>query len=202
MPEGWEAASLGDCVSFRSGGTPSKQKSEYWGGAVPWVSAKDLKTHRIGDAQDYLTEAGASAAKMADTNSILILVRGMTLLKDVPVGLVTRPLAFNQDIKALIANAEVDPLFLSCLFVGKKPAMMGLVNTANHGTGRLDTDLPKGLPLDLPPLAEQRKIPTIFSTWDRAIETTEALLATAHTQKRALMQELLTGKRRFPGFEG
>ncbi len=54
----------------------------------------------------------------------------------------------------------------------------------------------------LPPLAEQRKIADILSTWDRAIETTEALLATARTQKRALMQSLLTGKRRFPEFEG
>ena len=53
-----------------------------------------------------------------------------------------------------------------------------------------------------PPLPEQRKIADILSTWDQAIETTEALLATARTQKRALMQALLTGKRRFPEFEG
>jgi len=43
---------------------------------------------------------------------------------------------------------------------------------------------------------------TILSTWDRAIEKTESLLANARTQKRALMQQLLTGKRRFPEFEG
>ena len=55
---------------------------------------------------------------------------------------------------------------------------------------------------DLPPLPEQRKIADILSTWDRAIETTEALLATARTQKRALMQSLLTGQRRFPEFKG
>ena len=54
----------------------------------------------------------------------------------------------------------------------------------------------------LPPLPEQRKIADILSTWDRAIETTEALLATARTQKRALMQTLLTGKRRFTEFIG
>lgn len=54
----------------------------------------------------------------------------------------------------------------------------------------------------VPPLPEQRKIADILSTWDQAIETTEALLANARTQKRALMQQLLTGKRRFPEFEG
>ena len=54
----------------------------------------------------------------------------------------------------------------------------------------------------LPPLPEQRKIADILSTWDQAIEKTEALLSNARTQKRALMQQLLTGKRRFPAFEG
>lgn len=58
------------------------------------------------------------------------------------------------------------------------------------------------VPLVLPPLSEQRKIAEILSTWDRAIEANEALLANARTQKRALMQSLLTGKRRFPEFEG
>lgn len=60
----------------------------------------------------------------------------------------------------------------------------------------------KQLWVALPPLPEQRKIADILSTWDRAIETSEALLATARTQKRALMQSLLTGKRRFSEFEG
>ena len=53
-----------------------------------------------------------------------------------------------------------------------------------------------------PSLPEQRKIAEILSTWDAAIEKAKALLATARTQKRALMQSLLTGKRRFPEFEG
>lgn len=202
VPEGWDPTTLGEAVSFRSGGTPSKQKPEYWGGEIPWISAKDLKFHKIDKAIDNLTDDGARAAKMAAVNSILILVRGMTLLKDVPIGLVTKPVAFNQDIKALVAKDGVDPLFFSYYLAGKKSAMMGLVNTANHGTGRLDTDLLKGLAINLPPLPEQKKIAEILSTWDRAIETAKALLATARTQKRALMQTLLTGKRRFPEFEG
>ena len=202
VPEGWVATSLGECVSFRSGGTPSKRNPDYWDGDIPWISAKDLKSHRITDAQDHLTDAGAASAKMAEPDNILLLVRGMTLLKDVPVGLVTRSMAFNQDIKALVSSLNVDPLFLSYLLVGKRLAMMGLVNTANHGTGRLDTDLLKSLPLVLPPLPEQRKIADILTTWDQTIETTEALLAAARAQKRALMQSLLTGKRRFPEFEG
>ncbi|HCG5282829.1 TPA: restriction endonuclease subunit S [Vibrio parahaemolyticus] len=48
----------------------------------------------------------------------------------------------------------------------------------------------------LPPLPEQRKIAKILSTWDKAISTTETLIETSKQQKKALMQQLLTGKKR------
>ncbi|HCG8252793.1 TPA: restriction endonuclease subunit S [Vibrio parahaemolyticus] len=50
--------------------------------------------------------------------------------------------------------------------------------------------------LPIPPLPEQRKIAKILSTWDKAIATTEKLIDTSKQQKKALMQQLLTGKKR------
>ena len=50
--------------------------------------------------------------------------------------------------------------------------------------------------LPLAPLPEQQKIAKILSTWDKAIATTERLIATSQQQKKALMQQLLTGKKR------
>jgi len=58
------------------------------------------------------------------------------------------------------------------------------------------------LPIAIPPLAEQKKITEILSTWDQAIEKTETLIANSEAQKKALMQKLLTGKKRLPGFDG
>lgn len=52
----------------------------------------------------------------------------------------------------------------------------------------------------LPPINEQKKIAKILSTWDKAITTTEQLLANSQQQKEALMQQLLTSKGRFPEF--
>ncbi|WDL82648.1 restriction endonuclease subunit S [Aeromonas bestiarum] len=48
----------------------------------------------------------------------------------------------------------------------------------------------------LPPLNEQKRIAKILSTWDKAINTTEQLLANSQRQKKGLMQQLLTGKKR------
>ncbi|WP_299587880.1 restriction endonuclease subunit S [uncultured Microbulbifer sp.] len=52
------------------------------------------------------------------------------------------------------------------------------------------------LRISIPPLTEQKKIAQILSTWDKAIDTSEKLLANSCQQKKALMQQLLTGKKR------
>lgn len=52
----------------------------------------------------------------------------------------------------------------------------------------------------VPPLPEQHKIAEMLAAWENAIEGAEALIANAHTQKKALMQSLLTGRKRLPGF--
>ncbi len=53
-----------------------------------------------------------------------------------------------------------------------------------------------------PPVAEQKKIAQILSTWDKAISVTEKLLTNSQQQKKALMQQLLTGKKRLPDENG
>lgn len=58
-----------------------------------------------------------------------------------------------------------------------------------------------GLIFPHPPLPEQQKIVQFLSTWDKAIEKLEALVAAKQKRKKALMQQLLTGKKRFPDFE-
>src|SRR5438094_46611 len=94
--------SLREIVRSRAGKTPSRSRSLYWGGGVPWVTAKDLKTHRLRSSQERITEAAVQqGAPLAAPGDVLILVRGMTLLKDVPIGLVETPMSYNQDVRCL-----------------------------------------------------------------------------------------------------
>lgn len=53
-----------------------------------------------------------------------------------------------------------------------------------------------------PPLAEQQRIADILTTEDKVIELKEKRLAEKQQQKKYLMQQLLTGKKRLPGFSG
>ncbi|ASJ72807.1 restriction endonuclease subunit S [Granulosicoccus antarcticus] len=75
---------------------------------------------------------------------------------------------------------------------------------SRQGAGRfkLNKASLERIPLLTPPLPEQRKIAKILQTWDRAIAATEKLIDASKQQKKALMQQLLTGKKRFAGFEG
>ena len=63
-------------------------------------------------------------------------------------------------------------------------------------TKTITKDDVRQLKIYCPPLPEQKKIAQILFTWDKAITTTEQLIANSQQQKKALMQQLLTGKKR------
>lgn len=201
-PKGWEIVRINDVVESISGGTPSRHNKDYWGGQNPWISAKDLKQHYITNSIDTLTELGFKKAKKAPKGSTLILVRGMTLLKDIPIGYVPQEVAFNQDIRALIPIDGLNTLFFSYLLKSEKVNISRLVSIAGHGTGRLENEALLNHNISLPPVVEQQKIADILSTWDQAIATTEQLIANSQQQKKALMQQLLTGKKRLRDGDG
>lgn len=184
---------LKDVVTFLSGGTPSKSRADFWGGEFPWVSAKDLKSPVITNSVDRLSATGFATANVAPQNSVLILVRGMTLFKDVPVCLAGCDVAFNQDIKALIVEDTIVPKYLLYYLASQKKKLLDLVDTAGHGTGRLDTDSLKAFSVLLPPLPEQTAIANLLSTWDEAIEKAERLIAAKEKQYAGLSMRLLFG---------
>jgi type I restriction enzyme S subunit len=82
--------------------------------------------------------------------------------------------------------------FLQCLYDGTFQSISKKTTSIAHlGVSRF-----ADLKLAWPPLPEQKKIAQILSTWDKAITTTEQLLANSQQQKKSLIQQLLTGKKR------
>jgi type I restriction enzyme S subunit len=182
----WRETTLGQLTDFLSGGTPSKDVPEYWGGSVPWVSAKDMKRFRLDNTEDHVTADGiANGTKLIPEGTVLLLVRGMTLLNDLPICVTGRPMTFNQDVKALRPKAGVQSDFLSYLLLGNKERLLGLVDLAGHGTGRLNSDELKALDVMLPPEPEQHAIARILATLDDKIDlnrrTNETLESIART---------------------
>ena len=200
MREDWKCVPLSELAIFLSGGTPNRRQATYWGGPIPWVTAKDMKVMRLNGASESLTKEGANTVRVVPAGTVLVLVRGMGLFKDLPVMLCERSVTFNQDIKALIAKNGVDSEYLAFALIARKSDILRHVDSAGHGTGRLDTDLLKSTPLPLPPLPEQRKIAEILRTWDEAIEKLKALRAAKLRRRRALTHSLVFGTRQLDRF--
>ena len=74
----------------------------------------------------------------------------------------------------------------------------------NTGTAqpKLNREVCDKIPVLLPPEEEQNRISELLTTWDIAIEKQSELIEKLKLRKRALMQQLLTGKKRLPGFYG
>lgn len=74
----------------------------------------------------------------------------------------------------------------------------------NTGTAqpKLNREVCEKIPVLLPPKKEQNRLSELFTTWDTAIEKQSELIEKLKLRKRALMQQLLTGKKRLPGFSG
>jgi len=187
----WEEQRLEQIAGFQSGGTPSKGNPNYWNGTIPWVSAKDMKQLVLDDTEDNITEdAVEDGAKLVPAGTVLMLTRGMTLLKDVPICLLSRPMAFNQDIRALRPKNAFDGRFLAYMLVCNKQRIRNMVDIAGHGTGRLNTDRMKALELLFPSPVEQQRIADCFAFLDAIIAAQAEKLDALRTHKRGLMQQL------------
>jgi type I restriction enzyme, S subunit len=67
----WEETTLGECAQWLSGGTPFKGNKAFWSGPIPWVSAKDMKSFRLHDAEDHISPlAVGNGAKLVPAGTI------------------------------------------------------------------------------------------------------------------------------------
>ena len=201
IPEDWEASTIGDNTNWLSGGTPPRNNEEFWAGTIPWISGSTLKNAEIYTSDQFLTEEGVFVgSKMAPLKSTLLLVRGSALHNEIRAGLVVKPVCFNQDVKALIPDLGLEPKFLTFYILGMTNELLKLVSTAGNSAGVLDTGLVQNFPLLKPELKEQKAIAQALSDTDLLIASLEKLIAKKRDIKTATMQQLLTGKKRLPGF--
>lgn len=174
----WPMTKLCTVATLSSGGTPSKANANYWTGAIPWVSAKDMKTPRLGGAQLHVSESAIqeTATELAPKGSVLMLVRGMGLANGVPICELLVPCAFNQDIKALRPAKEVCAAYLAAALRQEERQLKDSISTAAHGTLKIETDRLLKIQIPLPPLEDQRRIVAELDAEAAQMEAVRALI--------------------------
>lgn len=196
VPKSWEPRTVLELCEIWSGGTPRKSILEYWKGDIPWVSGKDLKAPALDDAIDHISAAGVEAAsRLAPAGAILLLVRGMGLAKDLPVAVINRPMAFNQDVKALVSRGEYSGQFLrSAIYAGKDRLLSQIVPSA-HGTMTLNLNDVETFKVACPTDPDEAKeIVTILDALDRKIALHRQKRAVLEDLFQSLLQKLMTGE--------
>ena len=133
---------------------------------------------------------------MAPVGSSLLLVRGSALHNEILCGLVTRPVCFNQDVKALVPRSRVVPRFLTLFIKGTAEGFLKLVSSAGNTAGVLDTKLLKAFAINLPSIPEQTAIAEVLTDMDAELAALEQRREKTRALKQAMMQELLTGRTR------
>jgi len=176
VPEGWERKKLGQIAELQRGfDLPHSQRIK---GEFPIISS--------GGISGFHNEAkvGSPGVITGRYGSI-----GNVYYVNTPFW----PLNTSLWVRNFFGNHKLFIFYLLSNFDFKKFSD----KTGVPGVNRNDVHAVKVL---IAPKLEQKKIAEILSTWDKAITTTETLLANSQQQKKALMQQLLTGKKRLPGF--
>ncbi len=159
----WPTKKLGDLVDFLGGGTPRRDRADYWGGDIPWASVKDLQSQSLETTVETITVEGLanSASNLIPKGTVIIASR-VGLGK---VAINRKPVAINQDLKALTPRrSDLLPRYL-LQFLLSKAEYFERAGVGATVKGLTIADYQK-LDIAVPPLAEQERIVKLLDEAD------------------------------------
>lgn len=171
MKEGWQKLTLGEAFATTTGGTPPKTEYSLYGDYIPFVKPPELNDTTIEAAADGLSQDGAKVARTLPVNSILVSCIG-NLGK---IGLNTIPVAFNQQINAILPNEKIAlPWFMFYQVLG--PAFKDQLQVQASGTTVPIVNKSKfnSIAIVLPEIKEQHRIVTLLDKAFADIATAKA----------------------------
>ncbi len=170
---GWKLIPIGSvCTSF-SGGTPSRSKPQYYGGAIPWIKSGEVNNRFIYSVSEHITEEGLhnSSAKLVKKDNILVAMYGATAGK-VAINMIDNA-AINQAILALIPHDGCSNIFMFYLL---EKEMNRALNLVQGGQPNFNASIIKNIKINLPSLQEQKKIASVLTSTDQEINTLQQKL--------------------------
>jgi len=199
IPSNWEIFPLRSFVSISSGSTPERKTAEYWNGDIPWINTSELSNTNIIKASEYITQAGVEAARLHMTlpGTILMAMYGQGKTR----GTVAR-LGIEATINQACVALEVhERHVVDYVFLQLQHSYHDIRKLSNSGSQEnLNSKIIASIKVPLAVREEQIKIAAIFATQDKVIELKEKRIAEKQRQKKYLVQQLLTGKKRLAGF--
>ncbi|MFR1980282.1 MAG: restriction endonuclease subunit S [Segatella copri] len=183
----WKEVRLGDvCTRVCSGGTPKSTNLSYYGGEIPWLNTKEIDFNRIYSTEKTITDSGLnnSSAKWIVPNTVTVAMYGATAGKSC---IVKVPMTTNQACCNLTINDEVADY--EFVYYTLKNDYTTLASLANGGAQQnLNAQIIKDYVLQMPSLADQRRIASILSSLDRKIELNNKINADLEEMAQAVFK--------------
>ncbi|OFV95846.1 MAG: hypothetical protein A3H28_08920 [Acidobacteria bacterium RIFCSPLOWO2_02_FULL_61_28] len=167
---------FGELVKITGGGTPARERPEFYRGRIPWLTSKDMKGDFIWDTEEHITDEAIekSATNLVPAESILVVVKSKVLMHRLPVAIAKVPLCHGQDIKSIQCSGNLRPEFARFVLKFHEWRLLKLARGANT----------EGLTL---PMLTELPVPTV-----RPAEQEQfAELVTRHERLRAVQRESL-----------
>ena len=202
VPEDWEVKPLRSVGLFSKGkGISNSDKKET---GIPCITYGEIYTKHdfnIKEFQSFIDTETTKTSQRIKKNDILFAGSGETLDD------IGKCVAYTKNVEAyaggdiiIFSPTGVESVYLSYSLnsdlITRHKRRLG----QGHSVVHIYSSGLKTLHVPFPPLPEQKKIAKILSIWDQAIEQTCKLIDAKKRRKKALMQQLLTGKKRMPVF--
>ena len=196
IPENWEVKRLGDLINITSGESPVKFKFVKSG--IPYYKVEQLNT-----SLKYQVDTNyfINYKKPVERGSIIFPKRGAAIFLN-KIRILSKSSFFDTNLMALIIKKESkESLFNEFLYYYLSFINLGKIADTTS-VPQINNKHIKPYKIPLPPLLEQKAIVKVLSDIDKLIESLDKLMEKKKLIKKGVMQELLTGKKRLPGFKG
>lgn len=203
-PKSWDKSRIDKICRLSSGSTPRRDAVENFAGDILWVTSGELKRRTIEDTREKISETAVvnSHLEIYDPGTVVIAIYGLEAAGiRGTVSIIGKQCTISQACMAFTEFKGIDNEFFYYWYLNNGQ-VIGLRYAQGTKQQNLSTDIVGSFPICFPSQGEQQKISTILTTQDKVIELKEKRLAEKQRQKKYLMQQLLTGKKRLPGFSG
>lgn len=204
IPNDWDLIKLGDLTTkVGSGKTPKGGEAVYQSSGIPFIRSQNVLDNKLELSNvSFISESVHDEMKSTKVkaNDVLLNITGASIGRCcvVPEDFIEGNI--NQHVCIIRPKANLNEIYLSYVLqstIGQRQIFM---NQAGGNREGLNFEQIRKFDIPFPNLKEQRKIANVLSIWDKAIELKEKLIEQKKEQKKGLMQLLISGNIRIPGF--
>lgn len=199
IPEHWVITEIKSyCLAIFAGATPSTKESSYWDGEIPWIPSGSCHDSLITEYKHTITEEGFnnSSTKLIPAKTTVMAMTGATCAN---TGYLTFASCANQSVCAYVENTT--KCYSKFLFYMLQAARSYILTFQTGGAqAGINVQDCSNLKVPYTPLPEQRAIADYLdekcAKIDAAVENIGKQIDALKRLKRALINEVVTGKRK------